>query len=379
MAFEKIRNGRIFVEVRVLDTEKLLNIFWNRNIKIYKVKKKNIATLMLEIDYLSYGEVKEIVDRLGGKIDIIKTEGFIFFLGSIKKRLSLVIGAVIFLVVLYFLSTYIWAIEITVQNDIPPFEIRKQLEGIGIKPGISKKSIAVKEIEKRLENINDDILWLRIRIEGSTLKVVIEEKINPPTAADNEYGNLVADKAGEIKRIYTYAGRAAVKVGQSVKSGDVIIEGIDGNEGTEYILPPSGVVIANTFYEKSMNVQISGTSLERSGNKESEIYISIFGKKIYLKKAIKDFKDYDRIEKSGKIFNKVIYYERVEKDVNLTEDDAQKLAIKELEQSLTNELSRESKIVDKLIVKETVNDGNLLIKVGFVVEQNIVNDVPVSY
>ena len=48
-----------------------------------------------------------------------------------------------------------------------------------------------------------------------------------------------------------------LKAGNIVKAGDVVIEGVDGNEGGEYILPPRGIVIANTFYEKSMNVKIS--------------------------------------------------------------------------------------------------------------------------
>ena len=158
-----------------------------------------------------------------------------------------------------------------------------------------------------------------------------------------------------------------------------MIEGIDGNEGGAYTLPPRGIVIANTFYEKSMNVKISGTQLERSGEKDSDIFISIFGKKIYLKKAIKDFTHYDKIELSGKIFNKVLYYERIEKDINLSEDDAIENAVNELEKSLLNELSRDAKIVDKLVDKEMKDDENLLVKVVFVVEQNIVSEDTVSY
>ena len=323
--------------------------------------------------------MKECVESLGGRINIIKSEGFVFFLGNIKKKLSLVVGGLMFLCIIYYLSTYIWAVEVDVQQNIPPFEIRKQLNSIGIKPGIAKSSIDVKEIEKQLENMSSEILWLRVRIEGSTLKVVVEEKINPPQEQSYEYGNLVATMEGEVKRVYTFAGRAKVKSGQLVKAGDVVIEGIDGNEGGEYILPPRGIVIANTFYEKSMNVKISGTQLERSGEKDSDIFISIFGKKIYLKKAIKDFTHYDKIELSGKIFNKVLYYERIEKDINLSEDDAIENAVNELEKSLLNELSRDAKIVDKLVDKEMKDDENSLVKVVFVVEQNIVSEDTVSY
>lgn len=379
MAFDKIKKGKILVEIKILNTERLLNLFWAKNIRVYKVKKKDVATLVLEIDYLDYTVVREHVEKLGGRIKIIKSNGLVFFLGNMKKKLSLVVGGVMFLCIIYYLSTYIWAVEVDVQQNIPPFEIRKQLNSIGIKPGILKQSIDVKEIEKQLENISSEILWLRVRIEGSTLKVVVEEKINPPQEQEYEYGNLVATMEGEIKRVYTFAGRAKVKSGQLVKAGDVVIEGIDGIEGGEYILPPRGIVIANTFYEKSMNVKVKGTTLERSGEKDSDIYISIFGKKIYLKKAIKDFEHYDKIELSGKIFNKVLYYERVEKDINLSEDDAIENAIDGLEKSLLNDLSRDAKVVDKLVDKEMKDEENLLVKVVFVVEQNIVSEDTVSY
>lgn len=379
MAFNKIKKGKILVEIKILNTEKLLNLFWTKNIRVYKVKKRDFATLILEIDYLNYAEVKELVESLGGRINIIKSAGFVFFLGNLKKKLSLVVGGLMFLCIIYYLSTYIWAIEVDVQQNIPPFEIRKQLNSIGIKPGIAKSSIDVKEIEKQLENMSSEILWLRVRIEGSTLKVVIEEKINPPQEQNYEYGNLVATMEGEVQRVYTFSGRAKVKSGQLVKSGDIVIEGIDGSEGGEYILPPRGIVIANTFYEKSMNVKVKGTTLERSGEKDSDIYINIFGKKIYLKKAIKDFEHYDKIEVSGKIFNKVLYYERVEKDISLSEDDVIENAVNDLEKSLLNELSRDAKIVDKLVDKEMKDEENMLINVVFVVEQNIVSEYTVSY
>lgn len=379
MAFDKVKKGRILVEIKILNTEKLLNLFWTKNIRVYKVKRKDVATLILEIDYLNYEEVKVIVEKIGGRINIIKSNGLVFFLGNVKKKLSLFIGAAMFLCIIYYLSTYIWAIEVEVQKNIPPFEIRKQLSSIGIKPGISKEDIDVKDIEKQLENISTEILWLRVRIEGSTLKVVVEEKINPPQTESYEYGNLIATREGEIKRIYTFAGRAKVKSGELVKSGDVVIEGIDGSEGGEYILPPRGVVIANTFYEKSMSIKVNGTMLDRSGNKDSDIFISIFGKKLYLKKATKDFEHYDKIEMSGKIFNKVLYYERVEKEVNLSEDDAINNAVTQLENSLLNELSRDAKVIDKIVDKQMKDKENLLVKVVFVVEQNIVSEETVSY
>lgn len=379
MGMNNIKAGRITVEIKLLNPDRILNIFWNRNINIYKINKKNISTMRLDIDYINYDEVYEVIKALGGKITIVKRKGTIFRLRSLKGKISLVFGLLVFLGVIFLLSNYIWAIDINVQENISPFEIRQQLKEIGIKPGLAKKHIVVEDIEKKLENANSEILWLRVRVEGSTLNVTIEEKINPPTEWSGQYGNLVATEDGEVVKVYTYAGRPAVKQEEMIKKGDVLIEGIDGKEGQEYIIPPRGMVIANTFHEKTMQLKLTGTRLERSGNKETEYYISLFGKKIYLKKAIKDFKEYDRIEKSGKIFNEVVYYERTEKEIELTEEEAEKIAIENLEESLKKDLTRDSKVVDKIVKKQLDNEGNLTIKVVFVVEKNIVNNIPVQY
>lgn len=189
----------------------------------------------------------------------------------------------------------------------------------------------------------------------------------------------MASKDGEVKRVYTFAGRSAVKTGELVKKGDVVIEGIDGSEGNEYILPPRGIVIANTFYEKSMNVKIAGTYLERSGRKDSDIYVEIFGKKIYLKKATKDFESYDKIEMSGKLFNKVLYYERVENEIVVTKEEAIEDSVSKLENSLLNDLNRDAKIIDKLLEEKIIDEENLLVNVVFVVEENIVSEETVDY
>lgn len=376
---EGIKKGKIKVEILVKDIEKILNILWLQNIAVSKVIKVNITTLRLEVDYINYGRLCEVVRSVGGKVRVLEGKGLIFLLGKMKKRYSIVIAVVVFFAIIYFLSMYIWSIDITVGKNVTPFEIREQLKEIGVSPGVRKSSLDEKEIERKLESLNSEILWLRVRVEGSTLKVVITEKVNPPVKDEDKYGNLVADMDGQIKRIYTYSGRAVVKNDDIVKKGAVVIEGIDGNEGGEYVVRPRGMVIANTFYEKEMNIKISGVEYKRSGNKDLDIYIELFGKKIYLKKSTKDFEKYDKIEKSGKIFNEVIYYERVASTIEITEIEGVKSVLDTLEKSLSKDLKRDSKIIDKIVTKERIDDEYLNIKVVFVVEQNIVSDEVVEY
>ncbi|MDZ7548623.1 sporulation protein YqfD, partial [Clostridium perfringens] len=85
------------------------------------------------------------------------------------------------------------------------------------------------------------------------------------------------------------------------------------------------------------------------------------------------------IEESGKILNKVKYFQKEEVAVQLTEEEAVNKALNNLEESLYNNLTREAKIVDRIVNSKEDSDGNIIVNVVFVVEQNIVNNDPVDY
>lgn len=370
-----LKSGQITIEVSALKPEKILNALWNNEIYTCNIIKVNLTTIRLTIFYKDYKEAEALIKKYKGKVRIVKTSGMIVLLMKMKRKFSLVIGAGLFFVVIYILSNYVWAIDIQTQRNLSPFEIRQQLTAIGIKPGLSKSQINVYELEKKMEDLNDQIMWIRVRIEGSTLKLVIKEKVNPPSTEKTLFNQVVAKMDGEVKRVYTKSGNAAVVPGDIVKEGDDLILPIQGREGFEKEVKPSGTVIANTFYEKFMEVKISGEKLERTGEKNSYIYLNFSGKKIYLKKAINGFEYYDKIEEKNGFFNKIIYFEKKGKNVNLDRDSTVKEATEKLQSSLKKTLSNDASIIDSKVTVEDMKDGKILVKVIFTVEQDIARNI----
>lgn len=375
MLIDKIKSGQITIEVSALTPEKILNMLWNNGIYTCKVVKVDLTTIRFNIAFEDYNQVEMLIKKYKVKMKVIGKSGMIVLVLNLKRRVSLVIGAGVFFVVIYILSNYIWAIDIQTKNNLSPFEVRQQLSAIGVKPGLQKSQINVYDIERKLEDLNDQIMWIRTRIQGSTLKIVIEEKVNPPSTQKTLPNEVVAKMDGEIKRVYTNSGNAAVKPGDIVKSGDVLILPVEGREGFEKEVKPSGTVIANTFYDKYMEVQISGEKLERTGKKDSDIYLNLWGKKIYLKKAVNGFESYDKIEENNGIFNKVIYFERKGKTVNVNKEDAVKESKEKLEESLKKTLSNNAKVIDNKIKVEDIGEGKILVQVTFTVEQDIANNI----
>lgn len=371
----KKKLGQVTIEVSSLMPEKILNALWDNEIYTCNIIKVDLATIRFTIYIYDYKEVEEIIKKNKGKMRKVNTSGIIVLIMKMKRKISLVIGAFIFFAVIYFLSNYIWAVDIQTQKNLSPFEIRQQLSNIGIKPGLKKSEINVRELEKQMENLNPEIMWIRIRIEGSTLKLLVKEKVNPPSIEKTSFNQVIAKMDGEVKRIYTNSGNPAVVPGSIVKKGDNLILPIQGRDGFQIEVKPSGTVIANTFYEKFMEIQISGEKLERTGKKNSDIYLSFFGKKFYLKKAINGFTYYDKIEETNGWFNKIIYFEKTGKSINLDRDNTIKEAKEKLEASLKKTLSNDANIIDSKVTVEDVKEGTILVKVIFTVEQDIAQNI----
>lgn len=370
-----LKSGQITIEVSALKPEKILNILWDNEICTFNIVKVDLTTIRFNMYFKDYKEAEILIKKYKVRIRIVKSSGIIVLIMKLRRKVSLVIGVGLFFGVIYILSNYIWAIDIETQRNLSPFEVRQQLSSLGIKPGMSKYQINVYDVERRMEDLNDQIMWIRTRVEGSTLKLVIKEKVNPPSTEKILYNHIIAEMDGEVKRVYTNSGNPAVVPGDIVKKGDNLILPTQGREGFEIEVKPSGTVIANTFYEKFMEVQISGEKLQRTGKTNSDIYLNFFGKKIYLKKAVNEFDNCDKIEEKNGFFNKITYYEKKGKTVNLDRDSTVKGSTEKLENSLKKTLSNDAKIIDKKITVDNIKDGKILVKVIFTVEQDIAGNI----
>lgn len=366
-----IKNGTITIEIQGMHPESIINAMWAQGIDIKNLKRINITTLDLDINIKNLSNVKEIAKIKKCKIKVLRTNGILRILSRVKNSGLLISGIAIFIFLIYYLSLYIWNINIDETKVLSPYEIRQQLLTYGIKPGIKKSSINIYDLEDELKKDDDRIMWARARIEGGTLKIKIEEKQNPPSIkAPENNGDVIAKCDGQIVRLYTTSGSAVVSKGDIVKKGQVLIQGIQGKEGFTYETPAEGTVIAKTFYEDSKNVKIKGINDVRTGNQDKDIYLNILGKKLYLKKCDVKYSKYDKIEESGKIFNNTIYYEVKEEAFERNVDDVVADEVKKMEEELIKKLDKSSVISDKIIDKE-INDTNVNIRAVFIVEQDI--------
>jgi similar to stage IV sporulation protein len=368
--FKKYKKGIITMEIASLMPEKFINLLWKNGVAVKNIKKINITTVVLQVSLSDYGQVSKAAKRTDARIKIIGRSGLSFFIMKVRNRFALLLGVILFGSIIYYLSTFVWNIEIITEKYISPYEIRHQIEALGVTPGLRKKNIDVYAIENKITRSNDEIMWVRARIEGVKLKVDIIERQSPPTLiSDQTPRNLVATKDGEVVRIFTTEGTAIVVNGDMIQKGDILVMGEQGKEGSIYPVHAKGEVIAKTFYEKVKEVPLDNKQRTRTGNSISNLYIKALNKKIYLKNSLITYSNYDKIENNNKFINKEIYYEVQEKNIPM---DAAKIA-EEIYANMLKDLDKNVKVIDKIVDAKKGKD-KYSIKVLIIAEENIATE-----
>ncbi len=175
----------------------------------------------------------------GGRLKIIKKSGIIFPLLKLRNRFGLAVGALLFVMILSFLSGFIWNVQIVGNSRIKDSELRDFLAQNGIYEGVYWDTVNTDKVENLIMASFDDCAWVHINELGTTARVEISETKNPPTRKQKKKNvcNVKASADGFIVKVALYNGKAVAKVGDSVKKGDILIKGIytDGYEKTRRV------------------------------------------------------------------------------------------------------------------------------------------------
>ena len=370
----RYKKSYITVEVQTLNPEKILNYLWKHEAQIKNIKKNNVASMTLEIRLCDYKILEEVVRKTHSKIKIEKRRGVTFLLLKLRGRKVLLGGVLVFFGILYYLSSFIWKIEIVTKHHLTPLELRMLVKSYGITPGMKKSTLNVEELEDNIVKDTDEVMWVKARIEGSKLSIEVVERQAPPKIKEQQLtGNVVAKMDGVIERVYTTSGTAAIEPGKIVKKGDLLVKGEQGKEGKVYTIKAEGKVYARTFYEETAELPMNTVEKVRTGKVLKNYYVTFKDKKYYLKNSLNNFEFYDKIENNRGIINCDVYYE-----VNQNEKPTDpEILAKELENKIRLNLDKSVKIIEVTPKIEKLQD-KYLIKVLIIAEEDIGVDEVVS-
>lgn len=350
--------------------ERFINICKNKKILIWNLKRDKEIRLYLRTGIKDFKNICCIAKKTNCKIKIEQKKGLPFLLHRYKRRKIFFILLIIFILLLWISSNFVWNVEIKEESNQILENISQDISESGLQIGKLKSKVNTKEIINKIRLKRKDIAWIGIELKGTNAIVkIVKADEKPEIINEEEYCNIIANKAGIITKITAQKGTANVKVGDTVNIGDVLINGfMEGKyTGTRYV-HSKGKIEAKVWHTKNKKVLYNTTEKRETGNEEKKYEIMLNKFKINLYKRVSNFKIYDTIETENKFklfsdfylpisivtkTNKEI--EEIQKVYNM--EEAKNIGIKELEEELNNEIEDKDKIVNKNINTYEYEDG----------------------
>jgi len=205
--------GYVNIEIEGFYIERFINMCISKKIFLWNMNRKKSSIMKVSIGIQDFKNIREIAKKTGCKVKINEKKGLPFIFNRYKKRKIFFIMLLIIFAVMYILSNFIWNIEIEGLSEIKKEDILKNLNNNGLKMGVLKNNINIKELVNNIRLEREEIAWIGIEIKGTNAKIsIVEATEKPQIIKENEYCNIIANKKGIITKINALNGTPVAKV-----------------------------------------------------------------------------------------------------------------------------------------------------------------------
>ncbi len=225
--------------------ERFINLCSGNKIDIRNLKMQN-DTITAECGVKSYVKIRKAAKKSGMKVRIISKHGLPFFIHRNRKRTGIIFGLVFMVIMTMLLSERIWVISVSGNENIPSEDIISSFHGLGVKTGVKKDSLNVKEIASKALTEVDGLMWNAVNIDGCRVTIEIKEQVKKEIVPEEDEtpSNIVASNSGQIIKIENFIGSSVVTSGSAVEKGDIIVSGavINKDESVSFCKADANVI-----------------------------------------------------------------------------------------------------------------------------------------
>lgn len=193
----------------------------------------------------------------GLSVTVVGDSGLPPLLLRYRKRFGLLLGGMLAVLLVFLSEQFVWDVRISGNVNLSEEEVLEELEACGLSVGSYIPRLHTVSLENRVLMHSERISWLSVCLDGTVAQVQVIEHV-PPTVGEESHAspaNVVASCDGQIEWVELYRGNCAVKIGQAVRKGDLLISGVydSATQGSRYTRA-AGRVLART--ERVFHIEI---------------------------------------------------------------------------------------------------------------------------
>ncbi len=315
LQFIQYLKGYVRIRVWGYSPERFMNLCSNHDILLWDIENHGEYNTMC-ITVKGFKKLKGIVKKTGTRVAIQERCGLPFFVPKIRKRKIFLIGLLGSLVFWMWMSTFIWAVDISGNYSISEDIFMDFLKNHDICVGMKRSKVDIEELEKKIRQNFGIVTWTSARIDGTRLVIQVRENEvdtgeggmgseagqAEAKSVGNEFGSdLVAEEDGVIVSMVTRQGVPQVSVGMEVKKGDILVSGsvpVYNEDATvkfyQYYEADADVYIQRQLQKKE-ELPLHYEKKEYTGEEKEEMVLSVMDKDLILRLGKIKYENYDKI------------------------------------------------------------------------------------
>ena len=375
--------GLVTVKVQGAGNERFINALLKAEIPLWNMTKPESDVLLFHVLATDFERIQEIADEYSVSLEIADRTGFPVFVQKVKNYNGFLAGLLLGLAFLFLLANMIWHVEIEGASPELEYKLMKQLKDLGVYEGGYKFLVDNPQtLQKALTQMNEEITWIGVEIEGTAYFFQVVEKEQPEPEEHDAPRHLVAKKEAVIVDYFVEKGDPVVSINQFVKPGQILVTGLIGQEEAPEIVAARGKVWGKTWYKTEAQVKMKTKTKRLSGNKLEKRFLQ-FGK-VRIPIAGFTSADYNNKEVMENIkpitllqwelpvdlIEQTIYETKFEEQ-EFTEDEARRIALEVAQKDVLKGLESDARIVSQKILHEHIENDTLKISIIFDVVENI--------
>jgi len=276
--------GLVKFEAEGVFCERFLNLAAANGVCIRSPVKSGIV-MRGSVLAKDYAKLRKPAKQAGVRLHMIKKTGIPFLVKKYSRRAGLAAGAAAFLIFLTVMSRFIWEVDISGCEKIPPEAVASTAENAGLRIGTAHGSHDVRKVESALLTNIDELAWVAVNLEGCVANISVKEYTPIPELFhdDDVPTNVIAARTGIIRRMEVYDGASMVKVGEAVPEGALLVSGVIEDAFKQLTLKHARAKIyAETEYEIKAYFPMRQVLKKRTGEVITHTTIDFFGAEIPL-------------------------------------------------------------------------------------------------
>lgn len=366
--------GYCVLSIFRIDCERFMNVCMKYGFVYYGLRDDGEGHILITVPLSSHKNVLCACRARKIAIRTVSRHGLIPMLSANRERgIGIFVGVLLSFMIFFLSQSVVWRIDVWGNEDMTSQEIIELLEASGLSLGSRISTLETDVIEQRVMIRDERVAWISVNLTGTVASVQVREALLRDTA-DNaaKPANLVAKLDGEIVGLEVYSGFCAVKEGDTVRAGQLLVSGISESPNAPLRYTRAyGKVFARVTHDFKVEIPLFQTIKVPTGGKIERKTLNFFGKSIKL------FINCGNLPSSCDIMNyeytfdpfslgelpislgTTVYSPYTEQETEISEEDAMEKAYEVLRGQMDEELG-EAQILKKTLYGE-VSDGKYIL------------------